>query len=150
MYAEKAYDAEELNGHTASQFATSSHTHPEYAEVSHVHSEYALKTHTHESESLLPVAQGYFRKDASYCWGCNNVESCVWNSTYNRYEITITDVYFSNDDRAFISIHGGSSICPAGATGRVDSVSGKLLVYIVAADGSNIQCLFSFIAFQGQ
>ncbi len=75
------------------------------------------------------------------------VSSVVWNSTSNRYEITLTDVYYSIDDAASVTINGDSGICPAGSDGRIDSVSGKMLVYIVDSGGNRIQCSFSFIVF---
>lgn len=75
------------------------------------------------------------------------VSEVVWNSTYNRYELTLTDAYYSIDDAASVTINGDSGNCPAGSDGRVGSVSGKMLVMIVDSDGNNIECSFSFIVF---
>ena len=75
------------------------------------------------------------------------VSSVVWNDTYGRYELTLTDVSYSIDDAASVTINGDSGNCPAGSDGRVGSVSGKLLVYIVNSAGDNIECSFSFIVF---
>ena len=58
---------------------------------------------------------------------------------------SLTDTYFSIDDMAMVTLVGDSGICPGGANARPSSVSGKLLVYIVANDNSKIQCMFDFI-----
>ena len=75
------------------------------------------------------------------------VTSVVWSATYDRYELTLTDAYYSIDDAATVTINGDAGSCPAGAVGRVSSVSGKLLVYIVNSSGAKIQCSFTFVAF---
>lgn len=139
-YALYAEDANTLDGKTSGYFATASHTHTEYAPVSH----------THAPSTLLPISQGNVRYDGTCTYGCNNIESITWNTTYNRYEIKITDVSYSIDDIAMVTISGGASSCPAGSDARQTSVGGKLLVYIVDASGNNIQCSFKFIAFRGQ
>jgi hypothetical protein len=139
-YALYAEDANTLDGKTSSYFATASHTHTEYAPVSH----------THAPSTLLPIAQGNIRFDGTCVRGCNNVESITWNSTYNRYEIEITDFYYSVDDIAMVTISGDSGSCPAGSDARQTSVGGILLIYIVDAAGVERQCSFNFVAFRGQ
>lgn len=138
-YALYADNANTLNGRTSSYFANASHSHTEYAATSH----------THAPSTLLPVSQGNIRFDGSCTYGCYNIESITWNSTYNRYEIEITDMYYSIDDIAVVSISGDSGSCPAGSDARQTSVDGKLLIYIVDADGDKRQCSFKFVAFRG-
>lgn len=134
LYSE---DANKLDGMNSNAFATHDH----------VHSDYASSNHSH---GLLPVAFGSIIYDGRISRSYN-VESCVWNSTYDRYEITIANgFYYSIDDVAMVTISGDSGSCPAGTDARQSSVSGKLLVYLVASDGSEIQCSFRFIAWQGQ
>ena len=121
MYAE---ESDYLDGKQAYEFASASHTH-----------------------SALPDAYGYINKydiNTDNCW---NVESVSWSATYERYEITISNVYYSIDDMAFVTIRGDAGICPAGAVARVGSVSGKLLVYIVSSTGTKLDCSFDFVAF---
>jgi hypothetical protein len=98
----------------------------------------------------VPVLQANIRFDGTCSYGCYNVESITWNSSLKRYEIDIKDLYYSIDDVSTVTIAGSASSCPAGATARQSSVSGKLLVYIVNSAGTNIQCSFDVIAFRGQ
>lgn len=159
-YALHADDAYTLDGKTSSYFANATHSHSEYASTSHghsgyastshTHSEYANKSHSHSELSLVPVLQANVRFDATCSYGCYNVESIAWNSSLKRYEIEITDVYYSIDDISLVTIAGDAGSCPAGASARQSSVSGKLLVYIVNSAGTNIQCSFDVIAFSGQ
>lgn len=136
-YALYAGDANRLNGLSSGDFAVDEHTHFEYATTDHSH-------------GLLPVAYGSIRYDGVITNRSVNIESCVWNSTYDRYEITIKNgFYYSIDDVAMVTISGSASSCPAGTVARQSSVSGKLLVYIVQPDGTNRQCSFRFVAFQG-
>lgn len=145
-YALYADNSDKLDGVSSEGFAASGHTHPEYALVGHTHTEYAPVEHGHP---LMADAKGAVRYDGLPYYGCENIDTVVWNGTYDRYEITITDTYYSIDDAAIISISGNSGNCPAGSDARQSSVSGKLLVYIVAADGSGIQCSFRFVVFLG-
>lgn len=73
----------------------------------------------------------------------HRVESVLWNSALERYEVTLQGIYYSINDRAFITIRGGAGGCPAGTVGRIGSVGGLLLVYFLAPDGDQIQCSFS-------
>jgi hypothetical protein len=136
-YSLYAGDANKLDGMNSSDFSPANHD----------HSDYAANDHSH---GLLPVAYGSIRYDGVITTRSVNVESCVWNSTYDRYEITIkNDFYYSIDDIAVVTISGSHSSCPAGTVARQSSVSGKLLVYMVQADGTNRQCSFRFVAYQG-
>ncbi|MEN8251348.1 MAG: hypothetical protein ABFS32_20630 [Bacteroidota bacterium] len=136
-YSLYADNANRLDGVHAAAFST----------TDHVHSDYAASDHSHD---LLPVAYGNIRYDATLGLRTVNVESCVWSDTYDRYEITLKNgFYYSIDDVAVVTISGSASSCPAGTVARQSSVSGKLLVYIVQADGTNRQCSFRFVAYQG-
>lgn len=136
-YSDVANNAYRLNNMSSSAFATHDHLHSEYSTTGHSH-------------SLLPVAYGSIRYDGQLGTRTVNVESCVWSSTYDRYEITIKNgFYYSIDDIAIVTISGAASSCPAGTVARQSSVGGKLLVYIVQSDGTNRQCSFRFVAYQG-
>jgi len=140
-------DANKLDGMNSSEFSTAGHGHSNYAADVHVHSDYAANDHSHD---LLPVAYGSIRFDGVIGTRTVNIESCVWSDTYDRYEITLKNgFYYSIDDVAVVTISGSASSCPAGTVARQSSVGGKLLVYIVQSDGTNRQCSFRFVAYQG-
>src|SRR5512138_2809273 len=107
-YALYAYNADQVDGYQASAFALASHAHP-----------------------TLPQAYGYISQfEPLVRNGSYHVASAVWNSSLSRFEITLTDFYFGIDDIAVATLLGDAGSCPAGATIRTSSVSGKLLVYI--------------------
>lgn len=94
-------------------------------------------------------AYGNIRYDGVIGTGAYNIASVTWNATYDRYEINLTDIYYSIDDVTVVTISGSSSSCPAGVLGRQSSVGGKLLVYLVDKDGNGAQCSFRFVTFTG-
>ncbi len=94
-------------------------------------------------------AYGYVSEYSGLISGSFNVDSAVWSDTYDRYEITITDMYFNYNDIAVVTSKGDAGSCPAGTVARHSSVSGKLLVYHVNLDGTNGKCSFSFVVFAG-
>lgn len=127
-YAFYAANAKLLDGNNAGAFASAGHIH-----------------------SGLPQAYGYVSQyDPLLRSGSYRVDSVLWNSTYSRYEISLTNSYFSIDDIAVATLLGDSGSCPTGATIRTSSVSGKLLVYIVNSAGTKIPCSFHFVAYAGQ
>jgi hypothetical protein len=127
-YAIYANNAGTLDGHQASYFALANHTH-----------------------SALPQAFGYISQYTPLLRpGSYGVDSAVWSSTYSRFEITLTNFYYSIDDITVATLLGDAGSCPAGATIRTSSVSGKLLVYVVNSAGTHIQCSFNFVTFAGQ
>ncbi|MCH2191711.1 MAG: hypothetical protein MK188_12375 [Gammaproteobacteria bacterium] len=74
--------------------------------------------------------------------------SSVYNNSLDRYEIDFDDVSFSIvENTASATIIGSSGSCPGGASARISSFNGKLLVYIIASNGDNIQCGFNFQAY---
>lgn len=69
--------------------------------------------------------------------------SSTYNSTYNRYEITISGVnYYYTSFATVITPAGDNRFC------RSSSVSGKLLVYCHDANGAVQTARFGFITFQ--
>ena len=76
----------------------------------------------------------------------HRVESVLWNSTLQRFELTLQGIHYSIGDRAFVTARGDAGGCPAGTVTRIGSVSGLLLVYFIAPDGERIQCSFSVAA----
>jgi hypothetical protein len=103
-----------------------------------------------EAGARIPGAYGYVNQfavaDVQHAHG---VDSALWNSTLERYEIALEAFAFGISDRAVVSISGGTGSCPAGAVARSTSVSGLLLIYIVEADGDRRQCSFRFVAQDG-
>jgi hypothetical protein len=126
-YAIYANDADTLDGQQSWTFAAASHTH-----------------------ATLPAAYGYVRFDGVLRPGSYNVDSVTWNNSLDRYEITITGMYYSIDDTTVATLLGSSSSCPGGTSVRASSVSGNLLIYVVASDGTEIQCSFNFVTYAGQ
>jgi len=83
---------------------------------------------TYKSGSSSPVAFGFIEADATIASGSGNF-TCTWNSTYLRYEITITsESYFWTDYTTVATLTSHDSA--QGAIIQVGSVSGKLLIYI--------------------
>ena len=110
-------------------------------------SAYALSEHSH---STLPTAYGTIREDGTVFNGAYGIENVVWNSVNKYYEITITDESYFLSKPALVNILGDTGSCPAGTVARFGSVNGKLLVFIVQADGTKRQCAFSFVTYGSQ
>ncbi len=89
--------------------------------------------------NLLPIAYGVIVANGAIHASTGNF-TCVWSSTYKRYEITIEgeDYYYLN----YITC-----VTPSGDVARtkVTSVSGKLLVYFYNASNVGIQSAFQFV-----
>jgi len=127
-YAVFANNADQLDGYEAYNFA--------------------LYTHSH---AALPRAYAYISQyDPMLRPGSYNVDSVVWNETYSRFEITLTDMNYSIDDVTVATLQGDAGNCPAGATIRTSSVSDMLIVFIVNSAGTNIKCSFHFVSYAGQ
>lgn len=94
-------------------------------------------------------AYGYMSQYTGLHDGAFNVDDVVWNDDLDRYEITITGMYFSIDDVAMVTVLGDAGSCPAGAVPRMGSVSGKLLVYILKLDNTKTECSFHFVVYAG-
>ena len=77
-YAVFANNADKLDGYNSSAFAQAGHSH-----------------------ATLPQAYGYVsRYEPLLRNGSYNVDSVVWNSTLSRFEITLTNFYYSIDEKA--------------------------------------------------
>jgi hypothetical protein len=127
-FAIYAINADQLDGNNSSAFALVGHTHP-----------------------TLPQAYGYISQyDPVLRNGSYNVDSALWNDTYSRFEVTLANFYYGIDDITVATPLGDAGSCPAGATIRTTSESGKLLVYIVNSAGANIKCSFNFVSYAGQ
>ena len=94
-------------------------------------------------------AYGSVRWDGVLGVGSYNVDSVSWNGSLNRYEISLTGIYYSIDDVTVATVSGDSGSCVGGASARQSSVSGKLLIYVVDKNNNEIQCSFRFISFHG-
>jgi len=102
-----------------------------------------LKTDKHSS-SAVPLAYGRIASDGSISSSTSNVTSSVWNSTYDRYEITISDESYYGP--TFPTI-----VTPSGSSPRIacsSSVSGMLLVHLFSLSGDDVQCAFSFVIYK--
>jgi hypothetical protein len=98
--------------------------------------------HTH---STLPIAYGFVRSDGSLASGTQNVSS-AWNTTLERYEITISGYNYYYTSYSTVVTLGGTCSQPCAV--RTGSVGGKLLVYIYDKNGTNVQCHFQFVTFK--
>lgn len=91
----------------------------------------------------LPIAFAHINSTGSKDSGTANVSS-IWNSSSQRYEITISGhSYFFSSYVTVVTVSG----C-ANYTTRTGSVSGKLLVYIYNSSGSPAQCHFQFVTYK--
>jgi hypothetical protein len=92
-----------------------------------------------------PIAVGAVHIDAGIGPGTWGVDSAVWNADLKRFEIDITGYGFSIYDVAVVTpISAG---CPAGVSPRHTSVSGKLIVQMIAPDRERVRCGFRFVAY---
>ncbi len=101
---------------------------------------------------LPATARGRVLSNATIVSGASaNVISVSYNTsvTQARYEISLTESFSINQDVAIVTLSGPDTSCPAGATARMSSVAGNLLVYIEAANGTNLQCGFNFVVYDG-
>ena len=72
-----------------------------------------------------------------------NIASVTWSATYERYEISITGVYYYYDD--YITI--ATSTFPE-RTAVASSMGGKLLICIYDLDGNKVQEYFYFVTYE--
>jgi hypothetical protein len=79
---------------------------------------------TYKSPSTTPVAYGAIDYDGSVLSGSGNF-SCSWDSTYKRYEITITSYSYIVWDYTTVVTALGDPLMAS-----TNSISGKLLVNI--------------------
>jgi len=75
----------------------------------------------------------------------NNFSS-TYNSGSGRYEIDFDDVSFNINRNIALATLVGSS-CAGDASVRTSSVGGNLLIFIKASNGADLQCSFSFTAY---
>lgn len=104
------------------------------------------RTYNGAEASAAPIAYGYVNASGGTESGTSNF-SCMWNSTGNRYEITISnESYFFSRYTALIT--PGSSSTPRLAS--TSSLSGRLLVYILdpTAGFARVQSPFQFAVFK--
>jgi hypothetical protein len=89
-----------------------------------------------------PLAFGVVYSNGAKQSGTANWSS-TYNSTYNRYEISISGTnYYYVDFATVITPAGDNRFC------RSSSVSGKLLVYCYDANGAGQTARFGFITFR--
>ena len=98
---------------------------------------------TQTTAAMNPVAYGIVYADGVVLASTPNV-SCTWNSSINRYEITIDgeDYYYTD----YITIVTVKSSSPRIAT--TGSAMSKLLVNIFDIDGNPVQGSFNFIVYK--
>jgi hypothetical protein len=83
---------------------------------------------TYKSGTSVPVAFGFIYADGTISSGSGNF-TCIWNSTYLRYEIAINgESYFWTNYSTLATLT--SHISATGAILQVGSEGGKLLIYI--------------------
>ncbi len=93
---------------------------------------------------LQPIAYGFVSSNGTLESGTSNIAVVSYNSSYDRYEITVSGIsyyYFS-----FITI-----VTPSDSDVRsfsTSSVGGKLLVYLNNSNGNSIQAHFQFVMFK--
>lgn len=92
--------------------------------------------------NMVPIAYGNVASTGAINAGSGNF-SVVFNSTLNRYEITITD-------QTYIWSTYITTVTPAGtfAVPVINSVSGKLLVNLYNASGTAIAGNFAFVVYK--
>lgn len=98
---------------------------------------------------LLPTAFGninaFFPDNLTRTTG---VASIVENAAQGRYEFTLVVGAYSIDDTTVLTLNGDYGNCPQGTSIRESSVNGKLLVYVLLANGAfATNCSFDFVTF---
>ncbi len=92
--------------------------------------------------NLVPIAYGIVAANGTVHANTGNF-TCVWSSTYKRYEITITgEDYFYLNYITCVTSAGNASRT------KVNSVGGKLLVYLYDDSGTGIQSVFQFVTYK--
>jgi hypothetical protein len=89
------------------------------------------------------VAMGSINTDATILRGYN-VTSCIWNNINQRYEITLTGIYYAAGNYV-------TTVTPCylfGDSAGYSSTQGKLLVEIHDSAGNPTQGWFSFIVLE--
>ncbi len=95
-----------------------------------------------ETAAIGPIAFGFIQ-NAAITSGSGNY-TVLWNSTYNRYEITIAgESYFWSNYTTVVTPAG--SVVKSVTTG---SIGGKLVVQLFNASGSPIQNYFQFVTYK--
>ena len=95
----------------------------------------------------LPIAYGAIKLDGSIKNASSNVTGSVWNSSENRYEITIDN--FSFNWRYHVTqITPFASGTPKIANVLTIDAGGKIPVYIFDLDGNSSQSPFYFVVYE--
>lgn len=95
-----------------------------------------------EEDGIGPLASGVVYSDGSKVSGTPNWTS-VYNPTYKRYEIEISDArYYYLDYATNVTPAGDIRFC------RTSSVGGKLLVYCYDKDGEPASSRFAFVTYK--
>lgn len=91
----------------------------------------------------LPIAYGYINSNGTVANATPNV-SVSWDTTYDRYLVTIAgEAYWFNDYVTVIQVGGTSPrVVTNGSTG------GKMTVYITNLSGTKVQNIFQFVTFK--
>jgi len=109
-------------------------------------SEFALSDHSH---SRLPDAYGVVASDGTVHYSSGNF-TVKWSSIHSGYVIAFDDISFHyQQDLCQVSLVGDSGICPAGASVRIGSAGGDLIVLVLESSGHLRQCPFHFVVWSG-
>jgi hypothetical protein len=111
--------------------------------IVHASGEITREFTTGTSNLVTPIAYAFINSDGTVASGTPNVSS-IWNTTINRYDITISNEnYISANYVTLVTPTTGS--CMPSTT----SLSGKLSVYFWhPAGGSPIQTSFQFVTYK--
>ena len=102
--------------------------------------EQAVKTYV---DSVGPLAFGFVQSNGNITSGSGNY-TATWVGTNNRYEIIISGENYNVFNYTTIITGSSESIDKV----RLDSISGKLLIYLYNSVGSLIQGNFQFITYK--
>jgi hypothetical protein len=92
-----------------------------------------------EQKTAGPIAKGHINFDGTV-ENAVNVDSATYDSTNERYQITLSESYHYQDYATLVTVSGGGFA-------HEGSVSGDLLVYLVNDDGNTFQASFQFVTF---
>lgn len=95
------------------------------------------------SNPSAPLAYGCIASDGARYSGTPNF-TCIWNSTWERYEITITG------ENYYVPDYVTTATCVGGSARIIitESMSDKLIVHIFTTAGTKVQSIFNFMVYK--